>query len=277
MDRKDGTTFVFKMFLGDIIYRMVSKKQRFVQVRQIVYESNDRDFETVEYDFRGNPAFSTMISKLCDYTPRSDFILRVVRDMFVENPDQQIMLIAHNRSVLTYMHDAIRDAGFATVGFYVGGMKESELKKTESKQIMVGSFAMCEEALDVPTLCRLVMVTPRTIIEQTVGRILRSNHEMPVVVDIVDTHDLFQKQWAKRKTYYRKEKYAIIKTTSTKYTPDLTKWETVFVPKYDNEPTNNKRTVASAKVVQENDEDDSEQEEEPVVKKSCTIDLSMFA
>ncbi len=274
MDRKDGTTYVFKMFLGDIIYRMTSKKQRYVQVRQIVYESNDRDFETVEYDFRGNPAFSTMISKLCDYTPRSDFILRVVRDMFIENPDQQIMLIAHNRSVLTYMHDAIRDAGFATVGYYVGGMKESELKKTESKQIMVGSFAMCEEALDVPTLCRLVMVSPRTIIEQTVGRILRSNHEMPVVVDIVDTHDLFQKQWAKRKTFYRKEKYAIIKTTSTKYTPDLTKWDKIFTPKFDSEV----KKVVSAKTIQEKNEDeDEEDQEEPVVKRNCTIDLSLFA
>jgi superfamily II DNA or RNA helicase len=278
MDRKDGTTYVFKMFLGDIIYKMTSKKQRFVQVRQIVYESNDRDFETVEYDFRGNPAFSTMISKLCDYTPRSDFILRVVRDMFVENPDQQIMLIAHNRSVLTYMHDAICDAGFATVGYYVGGMKERDLRASETKQIMLGSFMMCAEGLDVPTLCRILMISPKVDIEQVVGRILRSNHEMPVVVDIVDTHDLFQKQWAKRKTYYRKEKYAIIKTTSTKYTTDLSKWETVFVPKYDNEPTNNKRTVVRSKEVKENDdEDDSEQEEEPVVKKSCTIDLSMFA
>jgi superfamily II DNA or RNA helicase len=277
MDRKDGTTYVFKMFLGDIIYRMVSKKQRYVQVRKIVYESRDSEFETVEYDFRGNPAFSTMISKLCDYTPRSDFILRVVRDMFIENPDQQIMLIAHNRSVLTYMHDAIRDAGFATVGYYVGGMKESELKKTESKQIMVGSFAMCEEALDVPTLCRLVMVSPRTIIEQTVGRILRSNHEMPVVVDIVDTHDLFQKQWAKRKTFYRKEKYAIIKTTSTKYTPDLTKWDKIFTPIFEkaDATSNNKRTVACAKAVHEDEDDD--EKEEPIVKRNCTIDLSMFA
>ena len=121
------------------------------------------------------------------------------------------------------------------------------------------------------------MATPRTIIEQTVGRILRSNHEMPVVVDIVDTHDLFQKQWLKRKTYYRKEKYAILKTTSTKYTTDLSSWEKVFTPKFDSEPTNNKRTIASAKAIQENDEDDAEQEEEPVVKKNCTIDLSMFA
>jgi len=147
MDRKDGTTFVFKMFLGDIIYRMTSKKQRFVQVRQIVYESKDPDFEKVEYDFRGNPAFSTMISKLCDYTPRSDFILRVIRDMFVENPEQQIMVIAHNRSVLYYIHDAIQAAGFASVGYYLGGMKKADLSASESKQIMVGSFAMCEEAL----------------------------------------------------------------------------------------------------------------------------------
>ena len=126
----------------------------------------------------------------------------------------------------------------------------------------------------MPTLCRLVMSTPRTTIEQTVGRILRSNHEMPVVVDIVDTHDLFHKQWLKRKTYYRKEKYAILKTTSTKYTPDSTKWEKVFTPKFDSEPTNNKRTVVSAKTTIPDEEDE---EEEPVVKKNCTIDLSMFA
>jgi superfamily II DNA or RNA helicase len=116
------------------------------------------------------------------------------------------------------------------------------------------------------------MVSPRTTIEQTVGRILRSDHEMPVVVDIVDTHDLFQKQWLKRKTYYRKEKYAIIKTTSSQYTPDLSRWDKVFTPKFDNEV----KKVVSAKTIQENDEDKDE-EDEPVVKKSCTIDLSMFA
>ena len=124
----------------------------------------------------------------------------------------------------------------------------------------------------MPTLCRLVMATPRTTIEQTVGRILRSNHEMPVVVDIVDTHDLFQKQWLKRKTYYRKEKYAIIKTTSTKYTPELTKWDKIFTPKFDSEI----KKVVSVKTLQENNEDEDDQEEEPVVKRNCTIDLSMF-
>ena len=122
------------------------------------------------------------------------------------------------------------------------------------------------------------MSTPRTTIEQTVGRILRSNHEMPVVVDIVDSHDLFQKQWLKRKAYYKKEKYAILKTTSTKYTPDLSRWETIFTPKFDSEPTINKRKVVSAKTtIPDEDDHEDDEEEEPIVKKNCTIDLSMFA
>lgn len=101
---------------------------------------------------------------------------------------------------------------------------------------------------------------------------------MPVVVDIVDTHDLFQKQWLKRKTYYRKEKYAIIKTTSTKYTPDLTKWDKIFTPIFEKaDPTNNKRTVACAKTTNSIEEEFEDEKEESVVKKSCTIDLSMFA
>jgi len=286
MDRKDGTTFVFKLFLGDIIYKMTSKKQRFVQVRQIVFESNDHAFGRVEYDFRGNPAFSTMISKLCEYTPRSDFILRVIRDMFVENPDQQIMVIAHNRNVLTYMHDAIQAAGFATVGYYLGGMKQNVLNTTESKQVVIATYSMAAEALDIKTLSTLIMVTPKTDIEQTVGRILRSDHEHPLIIDIVDTHDLFQKQWAKRKTYYKKEKYAIVKTTSSKYTPDVSKWESVFTPKFE-QAVKVKGTTYSAsltpfdpsfnKVVEEEEEEEEEEEAEPVAKKSCTIDLSLFA
>ena len=262
MDRKDGTTFVFKMFLGDIVYRMTEKKQRFVQVRAIQFQSGDREFGKVEYDFRGNPAYSTMISKLCEYKPRSDFIIRVVKDMFIENPSQQIMVIAHNRSVLSYIHDAIKTQGFATVGYYVGGMKESALKETEDKQVVIATFAMAAEGLDLKTLCTIVMVTPKTDIEQSVGRILRSDHEMPVVVDIVDSHEPFQKQWIKRKAFFKKENYKIIKTNSSQYNPDTSGWEVVYEPK-----------EKKIKAVVESDED----EEEPQVKRTCTIDLSLFA
>jgi superfamily II DNA or RNA helicase len=273
MDRKDGTTFVFKMFLGDIVYKIAEKKQRNVLVRALHYHCADTAFNRVEYDFRGNPAYSTMISKLCEYTPRTEFIIRVVKDMFVENPDQQIMIIAHNKNVLTYIHDAIKEREIASVGYYIGGMKETALKATELKQVVIATYAMAAEALDIKTLCTLIMVTPKTDIEQSVGRILRSDHDQPVVVDIVDSHEPFVKQWGKRKTFYKRENYQIDKVMSSTYKGIDTEWETVMVPK--------EKKGAKAAKTESSDEDDADSEDEttkPVGQTigKCVINLEDF-
>jgi superfamily II DNA or RNA helicase len=214
MERKDGTTHVFKMFLGDIVYKGTRDEEHPVIVRGIEFKTNDSDFNEVEYDFRGNPQYSKMISKLCDYNPRSEFILKVVERMIQENPKAQIMVIGHNRSLLTYLHDAIESRQIASVGYYVGGMKEEDLKESESKQIVVATYGMAAEGLDIKTLSSLIMVTPKTDIVQTVGRILRMRHSQPIIVDIIDSHELFQNQWKQRVTYYRKCNYTVRKTSS---------------------------------------------------------------
>jgi superfamily II DNA or RNA helicase len=211
MDRKDGTTKVFKMFLGDVLYKARRAKDEGVMVRAVEFKTNDAGFNKVEYDFRGNPAYSTMISKLCTYSARTEFVLKIITDLMIENPAQQIMVIAHNKNVLKYIHDAIEHRGFATVGYYVGGMKESALKMTEGKQIVIASYAMCSEGLDIPTLTTLIMVTPKTDIEQTVGRILRVKHSSPLIVDVVDVHEPFQNQWKKRLAFYKKQGYTVTK------------------------------------------------------------------
>ena len=105
-------------------------------------------------------------------------------------------------------------------------MKEKDLKESESKKVIIATYAMAAEGLDIKTLTTLIMATPKTDIEQSVGRILREKHSSPIVVDIVDKHDIFQKQWYKRKKFYEKKEYSIIRTSSDKYTPDTTKWKT---------------------------------------------------
>lgn len=230
MNRKDGTTHVFKMFLGGVIFKGKRDEGREVTVRAIEYKVKDDEFNEVHTDFRGNPAYSKMIGKLCEYNRRSDFILKVMTDMFQENPTQQIMVLAHNKNILTYLHNAIAHKNIATVGYYVGGMKEHALKETESKQVVIATYSMASEALDIKTLTTLIMATPKTDIEQSVGRILREKHSQPIVVDIVDSHDLFKNQWRKRKTFYKKENYKILYTTSLKYTPDTRLWDIVFQP-----------------------------------------------
>jgi superfamily II DNA or RNA helicase len=230
MNRKDGTTHVFKMFLGDVIFKGKRDEQLAVTVRAIEYQVDDDEFNEVKLDYRGNVAYSTMISKLCEYNRRSEFILKVLGDMLQENPAQQIMVLAHNKNILKYLHDAIQHRNIATVGYYIGGMKEKALKETEGRQVVIATYAMAAEALDIKTLTTLIMATPKTDIEQSVGRILREKHSNPIVVDIVDSHDTFKNQWRKRKTFYKKENYKIIYTTSPKYNPDTSTWTLVFNP-----------------------------------------------
>jgi superfamily II DNA or RNA helicase len=274
MNRKDGTTNVFKMFLGNVIFKGKRDEEREVTVRAIEYYVDDEDFNEVKLDYRGNVAYSTMISKLCEYNRRSEFILKVLSDMLQENPSQQIMVLAHNKNILKYLHDAIAHRNIATVGYYIGGMKEHALKETEGKKIVIATYAMAAEALDIKTLTTLIMATPKTDIEQSVGRILRERHSSPIVVDIVDSHDTFKNQWRKRKTFYKRENYKIIYTTSTQYNPDTGGWSVVYNPKPNGDKECKKPSIRKSNSIKSNSSsdksitNDSNSEEDDIIEES---------
>jgi len=247
VDRKDKLTRVLHMFIGDKIYSEKREDDDLVSVRAIRYISNDPEFNEVDVDFRGMPKYSTMITKLCSFGPRSDFILRIIKDLVQEEPENQIMILCHNRSLLSYLFDGIIHRKIAEVGYYIGGMKQANLQETEGKQIVLATYAMAAEALDIKTLSTLIMVTPKTDITQSVGRILRVKHENPIIVDIVDSHDLFENQWKQRKRFYKKCNYRIREIDSTKYTNMMVDWDTdklwtrSFDPKNKSACTNEKQ------------------------------------
>ena len=288
VERKDKLTKLLYMFIGPKIHSMLRKQDDVVNVRGIEYTTNDPDFNEVERDWKGQPKYSTMISKICEFGPRRDFIVKVVRDLVEESPDSQIMVLAHNRSLLTYLHEVLAGATVgteisasggraggvapATVGFYVGGMKQKDLQATESKQVVLATYAMAAEALDIKTLSTLVMATPKTDITQSVGRILRMKHANPIIVDIIDPHDTFQNQWKLRKRYYKKCNYKIQTIVNTKY-KDMTEtdsddWFTVFDPT----ATKNKKTKAEKE--KEKEESDDEDKHTTEFKGKCSIDIS---
>jgi superfamily II DNA or RNA helicase len=262
MNRKDGTTKVFKMFLGEIIFKGKRDEERDVVVHAIKYEVDDDEFNEVKLDYKGQPAYSSMISKLCEYNRRSEFILKVIVDMLSINANQQIMILAHNKNILKYLHDAIVYRNIATTGYYIGGMKESALKETESKKIVIATYSMAAEALDIKTLTTLIMATPKTDIEQSVGRILREKHSNPIVVDIIDSHSLFQNQWRKRKIFYKKENYKIIYTDNQKYTCDTSKWSIINMP--------NKSNITEIKEISKNSKNSKNSKLEKKYKKNTS-------
>ena len=231
MERKDQTSFVFKYFLGDIVYSEKQSVDHEVLVRTIYYESkHDQDYANVEFNFKGQVHYSKMIKKICEYEYRTEFILRVLQDIRTENENRQIMILAHNKSLLNVLFKTIEERNIGTVGYYIGGMKEHQLKESEEKQIIVATYAMAEEALDIKTLSALILATPKTDVTQAVGRILRTKHDDTLVIDIVDQHDIFQRQWLKRKRYYKKCNYTIKEIHSHYYHNDFKRWNS-FVKK----------------------------------------------
>ena len=79
MERKDGTTPFFKLFLGDVVFKQTEKEKFDVIVQAYKYVNNDPEFNEVETDMRGNVKYSTMITKLCSYKVKniiSKIILR---------------------------------------------------------------------------------------------------------------------------------------------------------------------------------------------------------
>jgi len=228
INRKDGLTKVIKWFLGDVVCKLERKGEDNVLVKVINYETNDEEFNKVLLNFRGQVNYTGMIKKLCEFNRRSEFMLKVLSDLLKENPNQQVMILAHQKKLLQYLHDAIRHRTIATVGYYVGGMKEKDLKISEGKKVIIATYAMAEEGLDIKTLTTLIMATPKVDVRQSVGRILRQKHKQAVVVDIVDPHSLFQRHFTKRKTFYRKSKFKVIQTNMNGYQNG--DWETIYDP-----------------------------------------------
>ena len=101
----------------------------------------------------------------------------------------------------------------ATSGYYLGGMKQENLKETEDKDVMLGTFSMASEGFDCKELDTIILASPKSNIEQAVGRILRKKKEdrlkVPMVIDIVDDFSVFGRQGDKRLKFYKKNKYEI--------------------------------------------------------------------
>lgn len=371
MDRKDGTTNAFKMFLGNVIHKAERKTTFEVEIRGIKFLTNDEEYNEVITSWDGKPQISSMVSKVCEYSRRTEFIINVIKDFiikpdvskeqyilnkqqmdecvpnceicerndnylmkniccqcvkycmiclknikpeivdvtnkktgeikqikktpkcpnckkilkyeqnYIENEniksiqETQTIILAHNLNILEYIYNKFVCKNLASVGYYVGGMKESELKNSETKQVILATYAMANEGLDIPTLNAEFLITPKTDVVQTIGRVLRAKHAIndPIIYDIYDAHEVFVNQWSKRKSYYKKQGYKIVDTDSNKY--DKNQWKVICNSKIVNgcvkQPTVKNLTRSSNSSSEQSlAEDTSSSDEELTITKKST-------
>ena len=102
-----------------------------------------------------------------------------------------------------------------TSGYYLGGLKQKELKEAEGKNVMLGTFSMASEGFDCKELDTIILASPKSNIEQAVGRILRKKKEdrivVPLIIDIIDDFSVFADRVKKGAKFYKKNDYEIEK------------------------------------------------------------------
>ncbi len=80
-----------------------------------------------------------MINNICDYYKRTKVLVdRMVKKLEDSNLNvkRQILVLSDRKDHLKDMHSYITNNELATVGYYIGGMKEHELTESEKKDII---------------------------------------------------------------------------------------------------------------------------------------------
>lgn len=212
VQRKDGMTKALVYFVGDVLFKG-KRREDDVLVVQKRFEDDTPSYRREErIGMSGNPNMSRMINNITEHAPRNKAIVESIKHAIDVQPGRRVLVLSDRKAQLTSMKEGLEATGL-TAGFYWGGMKPAALAESETKQVMLATFAYASEGMDVPGLDTLVLASPKSDIEQSVGRILRLKAEArtrhPLVIDFVDTFSLFDRQGGKRRAFYRKFKYRI--------------------------------------------------------------------
>lgn len=210
-DRKDGLTKVFKWYLGDFVYKAKKNKDSGVNVKVYYYLNDDPSYSKEVISYTNKIITPKMINNICYNKKRNDLILDLLPKLIEQ--DREIIILSDRKEQLKYLGDQIEKQKISTYGYYLGGMKQDDLNTTEQQRIMLGTYNMVSEGFDCKKLNTLILASPRSDVEQSVGRIQRLQPEQrtikPLVIDIGDMFSIYVSQMDKRLRYYEKEGYNI--------------------------------------------------------------------
>lgn len=210
-DRKDGMKKVFEYYLGDIVFCIRGREPEKVLVRLINYHCQDQQYCQEQFNFKGQINAPKMINQLAEDPIRLQLIIKQIQVCILEH--RKILILSDRRNHLTECKEAIDKLGVCSTGYYVGGSKPETLKESEEKDVILGTYSMASEGMDIPLLNTVILATPKSDIEQSVGRILRQKKEHrvvdPLIIDIIDQTSNFKRQSLHRKRHYKKSNYII--------------------------------------------------------------------
>ena len=211
--RTDGLSKVFTWFLGPIAYQ-IKFRDADDSVRAITYrfDSADPSYRKPPFNFRGEVIRARLLNQIAEYAPRTIYLTERLVPLVLEG--RKILILSDRREHLAVFETELKKREVSDIGYYVGGMKQSELDASDKCAVILGTFAMASEAMNIPALNTILLATPKTNIEQSVGRILREKKESrkfaPLILDVLDhQHYGCVGQYKHRSKYYKSCGYKV--------------------------------------------------------------------
>jgi len=210
--RADNMYKIIHWYMGPILHEEEQKPNDMVVVKKYHYRTSNKPRSKVLINkFTQEADRSRMTTNLVHIRRRNQFILNIILTLFDEGKNV-LFLTGRIKHVNLFYRKLNQGDTTGCVGKYIGSMSEQDLSESATKQIILGTFAMAEEGLDIEGLNVVILATPKGATKQSIGRILRKEvyETHPIVIDIEDSdNSVFTKQSQKRNTYYEKQHYRI--------------------------------------------------------------------
>lgn len=207
-NRSDKLEKVLFWYFGDILYKQPTETLNNVLVKMIKYDSKDKNFKEFRTNYGKDINRPKTINKLTELISRNKLIIKIIKEI-LEEPERKLLILSDRIEHLNTLYASINALEITTCSYYIGGMKQKKLDESTKAQVIFATYSMAQEALDIPELNTLLMVTPRKEIEQAIGRITRKKDHpvQPLVIDIIDQLPSFDRQSKHRKIFYNKKQF----------------------------------------------------------------------
>jgi superfamily II DNA or RNA helicase len=204
-ERKDGLTRLLYWFLGPEFFRIERTNQGTTQVITLRY--TDEAFKEAPPVTRfGKLNMAGMINVVTELEPRNALIVKTVNDALGNN--RRVLVLSDRREHCFVLQNMIG----SKAKLYIGGMKEEDLAESAKSPVVVATFQLAHEGLDIPVLDTVILATPKSDIKQSIGRIMRETAgklNNPLIYDVADQWSVFFSMYAKRLRVYREGGFEI--------------------------------------------------------------------
>jgi superfamily II DNA or RNA helicase len=205
-ERKDGLTRLLYWFLGPEFFRIERANQRTTQV-SILHYMDDAFKESPPVTRFGKLNMAGMINIVTELELRNALIVKTVDEALSNN--RRVLVLSDRREHCFLLQNMLG----SKAKLYVGGMKEQDLAESAKSPVVVATFQLAHEGLDIPVLDTVILATPKSDIKQSIGRIMRETPgklNNPLIYDISDQWSVFFSMHRKRCAVYREGGFEIM-------------------------------------------------------------------